>query len=239
MERVDVVIPALNEEGAVGHVVAAIGRPPVHTVWVVDNGSTDGTARIARAAGARVLHEPRRGYGSACLRALRELPAEVSVVVFLDADGSDDPRLIPALLRQLELGAELVVGSRAASARAQLTLQQRVGNELASRWLRGRFGLPATDLGPFRAIRRDALDALGMTDSGYGWTVEMQIKAARRGLRYAEIEVPVLPRAAGKSKVSGTVRGVLGASVKILGLLARHDLGPRLRAAARRLGRSV
>jgi hypothetical protein len=124
-----------------------------------------------------------------------------------------------------------VVGSRAlgTAERGALTVQQRVGNAVAAGWLRVRFGLPATDLGPFRAIRRACLDELSMTDQDYGWTVEMQLKAARKGLRYAEVPVPYRRRRAGTSKVAGTVRGTLGATVKILGLLAWHDLvRPRL-----------
>jgi glycosyltransferase involved in cell wall biosynthesis len=239
---IDVIIPALDEQACVGAVVTRVPRPPVRMVLVVDNGSTDDTAGEARRAGATVVREPRRGYGSACLAGMAALPADSSLVVFLDADGSDDPGLIPELLRPiLEGRADLVVGARAASRaeRGALTMLQRVGNQIAARWLRARFGLRATDLGPFRAIRRSALDALDMRDRGYGWTVEMQIKAARARLRYAEVPVTCRRRRAGRSKVAGTLAGVVGASVKILGLLAWHDLvrpattQRRERAAAR------
>jgi glycosyltransferase involved in cell wall biosynthesis len=224
--NVDVIIPALDEEGSVGDVVRAIPRPPVRTIIVADNGSRDGTAEEARAAGALVVSEPRRGYGSACLRAIAALADDCDLVVFLDADGADVPALLPDVIAPIVDGdADLVIGSRALGEpeRGSMTAPQRVGNRIASTWLRRRFGLHATDLGPFRAIRRDALDALGMRDPDYGWTVEMQIKAARHGLRYAEVPVPYR-RSRGPSKVSGTVRGVVGATSKILGLLAYYDL---------------
>jgi glycosyltransferase involved in cell wall biosynthesis len=226
---IDVVIPALNEAASIGRVVGAVPRPPVRTVYVVDNGSRDATAAVARAAGARVIGEPRRGYGAACLAGVRALPADTEIVVFLDADGADDPTLLPELVRPIVAEmADLVVGARVGAGveRGALSVQQRIGNAIAAKWLRARFGLPATDLGPFRAVRRACLDALMMSDLDYGWTVEMQIKAARRGLRYAEVAVPYRVRM-GRSKISGTLRGVLGAAIKILGLLAWHDLRQR------------
>ena len=223
---VDVIIPALDEAGSIGSVVQAIPRPAVRDVVVIDNGSRDGTADVARRAGARVVAEARRGYGSACLAGLATLAPGAEIVVFLDADGSDDPAQLPLLVAPIEADeADLVVGSRTASGHAEgLTLQQRLGNAIATRWLRVRFGLPATDLGPFRAIRKSALDGLAMSDRDYGWTVEMQIKAARRGLKYREVPVPCRPRLSGTSKVSGTFRGTVGAGVKILKLLLWYDL---------------
>ncbi len=225
--RIDVIVPALNEESTIGAVVAAVPRPLVHTVWVIDNGCTDATAARAQAAGAQVLAEPRRGYGNACLRGLRALPPEVGVVVFLDGDGSDVPAELPSLVAPiLEGEADLVVGSRTqgGAERGSLTLPQLAGNFIASRWLSLRYGVPATDLGPFRAIRRESLAALRMESPDYGWTVEMQIKAGRHPLRYREVPVSYRRRAGGQSKISGTVRGVIGASAKILGLLLRHEL---------------
>jgi glycosyltransferase involved in cell wall biosynthesis len=223
--RVDVIIPALDESRSIADVVKSIPRPPVRTVLVVDNGSRDQTAEAARAAGAIVISEARRGYGSACLAGLSELrPLETDIVVFLDGDGSDDAAAIPKLVAPIEDGdADLVVGTRI-SDRCALPVQQRLGNAIAAWWLRTRFDLPATDLGPFRAVRRLSLDELCMSDRGYGWTVEMQIKAARRGLRYLEIAVPYSPRRHGASKISGTLRGTIGAATKILGLLAAYDL---------------
>jgi glycosyltransferase involved in cell wall biosynthesis len=228
--HVDVVIPALNEAAAIGPVVRAIPRTLVRSVIVVDNGSTDATAAVARAAGALVTREPRRGYGAACLAGVARLPPGCAVVVFLDGDGSDDSSRLFDLVAPIVAGdADLVVGTRTVlrGYREVFMPAQRVGNWLASAWLRRRFGLPATDLGPFRAIRRSCLDDLRMSDRGYGWTVEMQIKAARAGLRYREVPVACLPRCAGRSKVSGTIGGTLGAATKILGVLAWHDLRAR------------
>jgi len=225
---VDVVIPALNEEAALPHVLAAIPRPPVRRVVVADNGSTDGTAAVARDAGAEVVREPERGYGAACLKAmahLRETGAP-DVLVFLDGDHSDHPEELPRLLAPIEAGlADLVIGSRArgVSERGSLTPQQRAGNALACAILERVYGAEYSDLGPFRAIRWRALERLGMRDRNYGWTVEMQIRAARRGVPHAEVPVSYRRRI-GESKVSGTVRGTLGASRKILWTLARHAL---------------
>jgi len=225
--RVDVVIPALDEEAALPHVLREIPRD-VRRVVVADNGSTDGTARVARAAGAEVVQEARRGYGAACLAALAHLAADPpDIVVFLDGDRSDYPDQLPRLTAPIEAGeADLVIGSRVTGRRTRgaLTPQQRVGNAIACGALRWLYGARYTDLGPFRAIRWDALTALQMRDLDYGWTVEMQIKAARRGLRHREVAVDYRARI-GASKVSGTLRGTLGASRKILWLLARHAIG--------------
>ena len=225
--RVDVIIPALDEAGSIGVVVKAIPEASVRSVIVVDNGSRDATADVARRAGAIVVHEPRRGYGSACLAGIRALPKDSEIVVFMDADGSDDPALLPELIDPILCGAaDLVIGSRELGQRepGALTAPQRIGNFIAASWLRYRFDLPATDLGPFRAIRTGALVALRMTDPDFGWTIEMQVKAARRRLKYVEIAVPARARSAGTSKLSGTVRGAMGAAAKIIGMLAWHDL---------------
>lgn len=227
-----VVIPALNEEPSLPGVLASIPAAgdgwTLRSVVVVDNGSTDRTAEAARAAGAIVIAEPRRGYGAACLAGLAHLRARPpGVVVFLDGDGSDDPADLPRLVAPILRGdAELVVGSRALGERepGSLTAAQVVGNRVASVLLRLCFGLGATDLGPFRAIRWEALESLGMRDRDYGWTVEMQARAATAGLRV--IEAPVrYRRRIGRSKISGTVRGTLGAAWKILFTIARIRLG--------------
>jgi glycosyltransferase involved in cell wall biosynthesis len=201
----------------------------VGVVVVADNGSRDGTAGVARAHGATVVGEPRRGYGAACLAALAWLRTRPpDVVAFLDADGSSDPAQLPRLLTPLRDGhADLVIGSRARG-RAEagsLTPVQRFGNRLASALLRLLWRSRTTDLGPFRAIRWAALERLGMRDRDYGWTVEMQARAARAGLRVIEVPVDWRRRTAGKSKVSGTVRGVFGAGWKILFTIARVRLG--------------
>jgi len=224
--RVDVVIPALNEEAALPLVLGDIPRELVRRVVVADNGSTDRTAEVARAHGAEVVHQPERGYGAACLAALDHLRADPpGVVVFLDGDHADDATQLGLLLAPLLRGeADLVLGSRVGGAtRGALTPQQRVGNRVACVALRTLYGARYTDLGPFRAIRWDALEQLNMVDRNYGWTVEMQIKAAQRGLRHVEVPVRYRPRV-GTSKVSGTVRGTLGASYKILLLLGRYAL---------------
>ncbi len=220
---VDVIIPALDEERVIGSVVAALDRRLVRHVVVVDNGSRDATSVRAREAGARVVFEPRRGYGQACLTGLSALEAGCDVVAFLDGDGSDVPAELASLVDPILAGtADLVVGARRPVEQGALTPQQRVGNALAAAWLRRRYGLPATDLGPFRAIRHSSLCGLGMKDRNWGWTVEMQVRAARAGLRYLERPV-TYRRRVGESKISGTLRGTLGASVKILSTLARHD----------------
>lgn len=222
---VDVIIPALDEELALPHVLAEIPREHVRRVVVADNGSRDRTAIVAREGGAEVVSEPRRGYGAACLKALAHLASDPpEIVVFLDGDRSDHPAELPRLIEPItHREAELVVGSRTLgrAERGSLTPQQRAGNAIACVALRLLYRARYTDLGPFRAIRWSALEALDMRDRDYGWTVEMQVKAARRGLRHAEVPVSYRRRI-GASKVSGTLRGTIGASRKILWTLARH-----------------
>ena len=215
-KRISVIIPALDEERAIGLVVAAI-PPWVDEVIVADNGSEDRTAEVAGSAGACVISEPRRGYGAACLAGIAAL-RNPDVVVFLDGDNSDVPGEMGLLVDPIVRGdADLVVGSRALGRRERgaLTIQARFGNRLACYLIRLIWGARYTDLGPFRAIRFDALTALRMRDRDYGWTVEMQVKAVRHGWRVQEVPISYRRRI-GKSKVSGTVRGVIGAGTKIL-----------------------
>jgi len=226
--RIDAVIPAWNEAASIGTVLARLPSPPVRRVVVADNGSTDETAAIARAHGAVVVFEPRRGYGAACLRALEALRADPpEVVLFLDADGSDDPteaaQILDPILRD---HADLVIGSRVRGRRepGALAPHARFGNWLATRLLQWLYGARYTDLGPFRAIRYEALQALGMKDRDFGWTVEMQIKAARRGVRHTEVPVRYRKRV-GRSKISGTILGSARAGMKILGTIAADRLG--------------
>ena len=219
------VIPALNEESALPHVLRDIPRPPVRRIVVADNGSTDRTAAVAGEHGAEVVFEPERGYGAACLRALAHLAEDPpNIVVFLDGDYSDHPDELPSVVEPIVRDqAELVIGSRAAGVaeRGALSPQQRVGNAIACSVLRLLYGVEYSDLGPFRAIRWETLEALSMEDRNYGWTVEMQIKAAKRGVRHAEVPVSYRPRI-GLSKVSGTLRGSASAGAKILWLLGRY-----------------
>jgi glycosyltransferase involved in cell wall biosynthesis len=226
---VDAVIPALDEADSLGAVLDALPSPPVRRVVVADNGSTDGTARVAREHGATVVLEPRRGYGAACLKALDALAADPpDVVLFLDADLSDDPAQAGAvLLPILEGRSDLVVGSRVLGKRepGALSPHARFGNWLATRLLAALYGARYTDLGPFRAIRYDALMALEMKDKDFGWTVEMQVKAARRGLRHTEVPVRYRRRV-GRSKISGTVGGSVRAGIKILATVFAHLLDP-------------
>lgn len=221
--RVGVVIPALNEAEALPTVLAEIPAF-VDVVVVADNGSSDGTGAIAEGLGARVVRVPVRGYGRACLAAIAALGSSVDIVVFLDGDASDRPAEVSRLVSPIAAGAaDLVLGSRTRGRReaGALTPQQIIGNALACRLIHWIWGRQYTDLGPFRAIRRAALVRLGLSDLDYGWTVEMQVRAARHGL--AVVEIPVTyRRRIGRSKVSGTIRGVVGASLKILYVVARE-----------------
>ncbi len=215
--RLAVIIPALNEEQSIGRVIDAIPQGLALEVIVVDNGSTDRTADIAAARGARVVRQPKRGYGAACLAGIAAA-CRPDIVAFLDADLSDDPSLLPELLRPiLEGRADFVVGSRMAGKRESgaLPFHSRFGNWLAGRILTHLYGQPSTDMGPFRAIRHSALCRLDMRDEGYGWTMEMQAKAARLRIPTVEIPVPYRKRI-GRSKITGSLRASIHASAIIL-----------------------
>jgi glycosyltransferase involved in cell wall biosynthesis len=227
---VDVIIPARDESATIAAVIAAIPPALVRRVVVADNGSRDDTAARARAAGATVVTEPSPGYGAACLAALAALPEDGDAVAFLVADGSDDPSELSRVLAPLAAGrADLVVGSRFRGAiePGAMPAFQRAGNAIATGFLSLRFGRRVTDLGPFRAIRRDALAALAMRDRTWGWTLEMQVKAARRGLRVEEVPVAWRRRRGGDPKIGGTLRGSLAASRVIATWLGAALLGPR------------
>ena len=214
--RVAVLLPCLNEEAALPAVLAEL--PPGLRVVVCDNGSTDGSVAIARAAGAEVAREPTRGYGGACLAGLRLLAADPpDVVVIVDADHSVDLTELPLLLGPIKRGeADLVMGDRTVhAAPGAMTPPQRAGNEVATRLIALRTGHRYRDMGPFRAVRWASLASLGMEDRTWGWNVEMQMKAVRRGLRVLEVPVHTRPRI-GQSKISGTVRGVARAGAKML-----------------------
>jgi glycosyltransferase involved in cell wall biosynthesis len=221
--KLAVIIPALNEEQSLGGVLASLPAGLYSQVVVVDNGSTDRTAEIARAAGATVVREPRRGYGSACLRGITALDPAAEVVVFMDADASDVPAEAFALVEPIAAGrADLVIGSRTRgqAEAGSLAPHQRFGNWLATTLIRLLYGHRYTDLGPFRAIRASSLRTLAMRDPGYGWTIEMQIKALQKGLRVAEAPVSYRRRI-GSSKISGNFRASVAAGCKILWTIAR------------------
>ncbi|MFQ5512029.1 MAG: glycosyltransferase family 2 protein [Candidatus Krumholzibacteriia bacterium] len=215
--KASVVIPAMNEEHSIGLVIDEIPRDGVGQVIVVDNGSTDATAGVARAHGATVVEERRRGYGAACLRGIASVERDSDVVVILDGDHSDYPEDLPLLLAPIENGtADFVVGSRVTGAeKGALQWNQRLGNVLACGMIRWLYGFRFTDMGPFRAIRRRSLEALGMRDPTFGWNAEMQVKAIRAGLRIIEVPVRYRKRI-GKSKISGTIRGTILAGTKII-----------------------
>lgn len=224
MPRICVVIPAADEERAIALVLREI-PPVVAEIIVVDNGSRDRTAEAARAAGARVVFEPRRGYGQACLAGIAAAP-DADILVFLDADHSDFPAQLPDVLAPVLAGeADLVIGSRVLGRRAPGAQPWHavLGTRLCVALMNLFIGTRATDLGPFRAIAASALRRLEMRDRTFGWTVEMQVKAARQGLRVREVPVDYRPRL-GRSKVSGTLSGSVLAGAKILGTIARHAL---------------
>ena len=219
-----VIIPALDEEDAIGAVVASIDHTLVRDVIVGDNGSRDATAEVARRGGAVVVPVAERGYGAACAGALTALADDVGIVVFMDADGSDDAGEMRALLAPIVRGdADLVIGARVNVERGALTPQQRFGNRLATLLIRMIHGHRYTDLGPFRAIRRELLDRIDMQDRRYGWTVEMQIRALQLGARVHEVPVRYRKRV-GKSKISGTVTGVIKAGWWIVYTIVKYSI---------------
>jgi glycosyltransferase involved in cell wall biosynthesis len=221
--RVAVLIPALNEAESLPFVLRDL--PPVDRVVVVDNGSTDGTAEVARAHGAVVVSEPRRGYGTAVLAGMAHLRVDPpDVLVILDGDHADPAERLPDLLRPIEEGvADLVLTDRTGTAEpGALTWTQRGGNRLTTALIALVTGHQFRDMGPFRAIRWDALEQLGMADPTYGWNVEMQMKAVRHGLRIVEVALPYRARARGESKISGSLSGAARAGVRILWAVNRY-----------------
>ncbi len=226
-KNIVVIIPAFNEENAVGSVLADIPKDLVNEIIVVDNNSNDNTRFNAQSGGATVLDERRQGYGYACLKGInyvnnkREKP---DIVVFIDADYSDYPEEMNKLVKPIiEQDFDLVIGSRALGNRERgaMTPQQVLGNMLATTLMRFLYGVKYTDLGPFRAIKFDKLLELHMKDTTYGWTVEMQLKAAKKKMRTTEVPVSYRKRI-GFSKVSGTVKGTMMAGYKIITTLLKH-----------------
>lgn len=227
--RISVVIPAMNEEEPIADVVRAVlatGIP--HEVIVVDNASTDRTAERAQAAGARVISEPTPGYGRACASGVRAVSPDSDIIAFLDGDGSDCPEFLPQLVRPiLDAKQDFVIGSRTRGQRepGSMNAQQILSGRGAGLLLRLLYGVRYTDMCPFRAIRREVLDSLGMKEQTYGWNLEMQMRAARAGLRILEIPVNHRCRTGGDSKVSGTLRGTFIAGTRIIATLFRVAVG--------------
>jgi glycosyltransferase involved in cell wall biosynthesis len=217
--QIALIIPALNEEPVIGQMLDALPREVFDVVIVADNGSTDRTSEVAVAHGAKVVREDERGYGAACLKAIAALPAEVGVVVFMQADLSEDAGDARSLIGPiLDERADMVLGSRTMGVAdtGALLQHQKFGNWVATTLIRLLYGHTYSDLGPFRAIRRDALDRLGMRDRNYGWTIEMQVKALEHGLRILEVPIRYHVRVAGENKVSGNLKASLTAGWRIL-----------------------
>lgn len=218
---IDVIIPAYNEELSIGKVVTDLPKNLVREIVVVNNNSTDKTVQVASEAGATVLSEPKMGYGNACLKGMDYLSAKQErpdIILFIDGDYSDFPQEASLVLQPILDGkADMVIGSRklGENEKGSMTVPQRFGNWLSTRLIKLIYGVKYTDLGPFRAIKFDKLIEINMQDKTYGWTVEMQVKAAK--LKFISVEVPVSYRKRiGKSKVSGTIKGAFMAGYKIL-----------------------
>ena len=221
---ISVVIAALNEEAAIAKVIDSVPKDLVDEIVVVDNGSTDRTAEVARAAGARVVKEVIRGYGRAFRAGLRSISPRCEIVVLLDGDGSDYPEMMDRLVTPIIEGkADFVIGSRTRGNResGSMNFHQVVAGYMIGFMLRILYGVHSTDMGPFRAIRRDTLDRLGLREETYGWPLEMQMRAARARVRTLEVPVDYRRRAGGRSKIAGTVRGSVLAATRILITLAR------------------
>ena len=219
-----VVVAALNEEEAISQVIRRIPGDIANEIIVVDNGSTDRTAEVASAAGARVIHEPQRGYGRAHRAGLRAISPASQIVVFLDGDGSDCPEMMSKLVQPIIAGKyDFVIGSRTRGRRERGSMNphQVFAGYVAGFFLRLFYGVRSTDMGPFRAIRREPLENLQLREQTYGWPLEMQMKAARSGLRILEVPVDYRCRAGGESKIAGTVWGSIKAASRILFTLAR------------------
>ena len=227
---ISVIIAALNEEMAIRNVIMEVPRNLADEIIVVDNGSTDRTAEVARAAGARVVREPIRGYGRAFRAGLRAVSADCEIVVFLDGDGSDYPELMELLVRPIVEGThDFVIGSRTRGRResGSMNFHQVFAGYLVGFILQILYGVHSTDMGPFRAIRRKTLEKLGLREETYGWPVEMQMRAARAKVRTIEVPVDYRRRAGGHSKIAGTVRGSFLAATRILATLARIAIDRR------------
>jgi glycosyltransferase involved in cell wall biosynthesis len=224
---ISVIIAALNEEDAIGRVIDSVPGDLADEIVVVDNGSKDRTAEVASAAGARVVKESIPGYGRAFRAGLRSISSECEIVVFLDGDGSDCPEMMDRLVKPIIDGtADFVIGSRTRGSRepGSMNFHQVIAGYMIGFMLRILYGVRSTDMGPFRAIRRDTLDSLNLREETYGWPLEMQMRAARSRVRTMEVPVDYRRRAGGHSKIAGTVRGSVSAATRILVTLARISI---------------
>lgn len=225
--KIVVIIPAFNEENAIGNVIQDIPKDVVSEIVVVNNNSNDATKVVAKSAGATVLDQPIQGYGNACLKGIeyiKTLQPQPDIVVFLDADYSDYPNELPTLIAPiLNQDYDMVIGSRALGNReaGSMTPQQIFGNWLATKMMKTLYGIQYTDLGPFRAIKYHSLLDIGMQDQTYGWTVEMQLKAAKHKMKITEVPVSYRKRI-GFSKISGTVKGTIMAGYKIITTILKY-----------------
>ena len=224
MLKATLVIPALNEEESLGHVLERVDRSLISEIILVDGGSSDGTVAIAKDNGAKVIEETRRGYGRAC--AVGVSSARGEVIVFMDADGADDPGQIPELITPIKQDqADMVLGSRLAGviSPGAMPWHQKFGNQLSAGMIRFLYGLPISDLSPFRAVLRSKLLDLNMQEMTYGWPTEMITKATRQRWRILEVPVDYHPRIGGRSKISGTVKGTVLATYYILWTILKYS----------------
>ena len=224
MSYISVIIAALNEEAAIAKVIESVPKDLANEIVVVDNGSKDRTAEVALGAGARVVKEPIPGYGRAFRAGLRSISPECEIVVFLDGDGSDCPEMMDRLVKPIIEGtADFVIGSRTRGSRepGSMNFHQVIAGYMIGFILHKLYGVHSTDMGPFRAIRRDTLDRLNLREETYGWPLEMQMRAARSRVRTMEVPVDYRRRAGGHSKIAGTVRGSVLAATRILVTFAR------------------
>ena len=232
---VSIVIPCLNEEEAIGPLVTEILAEGVDEVVVVDNGSTDRTADVARSFGATIIPEPVRGYGAACAAGIASVRTDCDIICFLDGDGSDIPSFIPVIVAKVANGeADFVMGSRLKGTRERgsMTPQQLVAGRIAGLLMKATYGVSFTDMSPFRAMKRDRLEALGMTERTYGWNLEMQMRVAAAGLRIVELPVDHRCRRGGVSKVSGNMSAGMKAAWKISTTFFRLWRGLEKKSAA-------
>jgi glycosyltransferase involved in cell wall biosynthesis len=224
MLKATLVIPALNEERSLGYVLERVDRSLISEIILVDGGSSDGTVALAKDNGAKVIEETRRGYGRAC--AVGAASAQGEVIVFMDADGADNPDQIPELITPIKQDqADMVLGSRLAGviSPGAMPWHQKFGNQLSAGMIRFLYGLPISDLSPFRAVLRSKLLELNMQEMTYGWPTEMITKAARQGWRILEVPVDYHPRIGGRSKISGTVKGTILATYHILWTILKYS----------------